>query len=56
LTCELDDFPEEIDVTICSLDQPEAVPPKDHTRSSSQLKWVKLADGLPSYQESRQEE
>src|SRR4029077_6818580 len=32
LICELDDFPEEIDVTICSLDNPEAVPPKDHIR------------------------
>ncbi len=53
--CELDDFPDEIDVTLCSLDNPEAVLPKDHTRTSSRLPWVKLADGLPSYRESRQE-
>ena len=55
LTCELDEFPEEIDVTLCSLDTPAAVRPKDHTWTSSQLPWVKLADGLPSYRESRQE-
>lgn len=55
LTCELDDFPNEIDVTVCSLDHPEAVEPKDHTQTSSQLPWVKLADGLSSYRESRQE-
>lgn len=55
LTCELDDFPEEIDVTICSLDNPEAVLPKDHTWTSNRLPWVKLADGLPLYRESRQE-
>ena len=56
LTCELEDFPDEIDVTLCSLDHPEAVTPKDHTRTSSQLPWIKLADELPSYRESRQEE
>ena len=54
LTCELDEFPEEIDVTLCSLDNPEAVRPQDHTWTSSQLTWIKLADGLPSYLESRQ--
>ena len=55
LTCELDEFPDEIDVTLCSLDHAEALAPKDHTRTSSQLPWIKLADGLPSYHESRQE-
>jgi len=37
------------------LDNPEAVLPKDHTWTSSKLTWVRLADGLPSYRESRQE-
>ena len=35
------------------LDDPNAVPPKDHTRTSSKLSWVKLADGLPEYRERR---
>jgi hypothetical protein len=54
LTFACDDLPDEIDVTTCSLDNPEELPPRDHTRTSSKLSWVKLADQLPDYQESRQ--
>lgn len=46
---------DEIDITTCSLEDPEAVPPRDHTRTSSMLRWVKLSDGLPCYEESRHE-
>ena len=55
LTFAHEDFPGEIDVTTCSLDDPDALPPKDHSRASSKLSWVKLADQLPEYRESRQE-
>jgi hypothetical protein len=55
LTFEHEDFPNEIDVTTCSLDDPNVLPPKDHTWTSSKLRWLKLADGLPAYQQSRQE-
>lgn len=55
LTFKHEDFADEIDVTTCSLDDPNAVPPIDHTRTCSKLNWVKLADQLPEYQESRQE-
>ena len=44
---------DEIDLTTCSLDNPEALPPRDHTRTSSKLGWVQLADRLPQYPESR---
>lgn len=44
---------DEIDVTICSLDNPEALAPKDHTWTIRRLSWVKLADGLPSYEQDR---
>src|SRR5688572_23924616 len=54
LTFEFDDLPDEIDVTTCSLDNPEGLPPRDHTHTSSKVSWVKLADRLPDYQESRQ--
>ena len=54
LTFEHEDFLDEIDVTTCSLDDPERVPPKDHTHTSSKLSWVKLSDQLPEHQESRQ--
>ena len=53
LTCELDDFPLEVDVTTCSLDNPDLLPPRDHTQISSKLPWITLAGGLPAYRESR---
>jgi hypothetical protein len=56
LTFEHEDFPDEIDITTCSLDAPDVLHPKDHTDVSRKLGWVKLADQLPKYQESRQEE
>ena len=46
-------FPDEVDVTICSLERPESMPPKDHTRTSSKLPWVILGDDLPVFPESR---
>lgn len=53
LTFQHDDRLEEIDVTTCSLDDPELVRPRDHSRISSKLGWVKLGDGLPEYREAR---
>jgi hypothetical protein len=55
LTFEREDFLDEIDVTTCSLDDSEGLPPRDHTHASSKLSWVKLADQLPKHPESRQE-
>jgi hypothetical protein len=54
LTFQSRHFPDEIDVTTCSLDDPESVPPQDHTRTSAQLSWVKLGDGLPRFAEGRE--
>ncbi len=51
LTFESARFPDETDVTIGSLDDPEQVPPRDHTRAATKLTWVKLSDGLPVYPE-----
>jgi hypothetical protein len=53
LTFQSEDSPEDIDVTSCSLDDPDAVPAKDHTRTSSKLRWIELGDGLPAYRETR---
>ena len=53
LTFESSQTPGEIDVTICSLDEPGRLPPKDHTRTSARLAWVSLCDGLPAYAEAR---
>jgi hypothetical protein len=53
LTFEHDDVPDQIDVTTCSLDDPERLPPEDHTRTSSKLTWINFADGLPEHREAR---
>jgi hypothetical protein len=47
--------PDDIDVTTCSLEDPEVLPPRDHTRTASRLRWVTLADGLPAYPGARPE-
>jgi hypothetical protein len=56
LTFESERYPDEIDVTTCSLDDPETVPPRDHTRTSSRLSWIRLADGLPEFREARSDD
>ncbi|HQS14645.1 GFA family protein [Reyranella sp.] len=53
LTFRSDDHGDEIDVTTCSLDEPERLPPKSHTWRASGLSWIRSADGLPAYREKR---
>ena len=56
LTFQNADLPDEIDITTCSLDDPNDVPPLDHTRVAGRLSWVHLADGLREYAGLRSEE
>ena len=44
-------YPDEIDIATASLDDEGAVTPEFHIWTRSQLPWVKLADGLPTYPE-----
>lgn len=44
---------DEVDVTACSLDDPEAVPPEDHTFVRSALGWARGEDGLPRFPAER---
>ncbi len=53
LTFRLDASPDEIDVTVCSLDDPGALVPEDHTQTATMLAWVRLADGLPRHEHER---
>ena len=46
-------YPDELDIATCTLDDPAAAPPEFHIWTSSQVAWVKLADGLPAYPERR---
>lgn len=48
-----DDTPGEQDLTLCSLDTPELLAPRDHTFTSERLPWVVIADGLPRYPSTR---
>ena len=45
--------PGEVDVTTCSLDDPERLPPRDHTQTGTALSWVVLGDALPSFRGAR---
>jgi hypothetical protein len=46
-------YPDEIDITTGSLDDPEQVRPDAHTYVASGLTWVRMADGLPAYPDKR---
>jgi len=49
ITFENAAFPDEIDVTTCSLDHPALVPPVDHTFAADKVDWIVLCDGLPCH-------
>jgi hypothetical protein len=49
------DTPESIDITACSLDNPERIVPEDHVWIDRMLPWVKLGDGLPRFHKSRRD-
>jgi len=51
LTFEADFLPGLVDVTVGSLDDPGALPPRMHIWDDSRLAWVQLADGLPRHRE-----
>ncbi|RYH64892.1 MAG: GFA family protein [Alcaligenaceae bacterium] len=52
LTFKADDLPE-IDVTTCSLDMPEALPPEDQTFVRSRLQWLSAIPDLPEHDSVR---
>lgn len=53
LTYQNERWPEEIDIATGALDDPDAVPPADHTFVRSRLRWMTLDDGLPRFQTTR---
>jgi hypothetical protein len=53
LTYVHDDFPAAVDVTTCSLDDPDAFPPADHTWTSHGLGWTSAVDRLPAHPRAR---
>jgi hypothetical protein len=53
LTYQRAELPGSIDVTVGSMDDPEALSPEDHTWTESRLSWISLGDGLPAYPRER---
>jgi hypothetical protein len=49
----LRDEPDHMDVTLASLDDPEAVRPSYHIWTASRIGWFDTADDLPRYPENR---
>jgi hypothetical protein len=49
LLCHEADSPKYMDVSIASLDTPEAVPPTSHIWTVSRVAWFDTADHLPRY-------
>lgn len=45
---------DEVDVTVCSFDDPAVVRPADHTWVEDRLPWIRLADDLPHHTRERQ--
>jgi hypothetical protein len=43
----------EVDVTVCSFDDPAMVTPSDHIWVEDRLPWIRLADNLPTYEQKR---
>ena len=43
-----------IDITTCSLDDPNLFPPTHHSWLGDDLSWIHFGDGLPTFKESRQ--
>ena len=42
-----------LDVTTCTLDDPDAFPPTHHSWLDHDLAWVRFGDGLPTFGEFR---
>lgn len=53
LTYVHDDYPQGVDVTVCSFADPTRFTPADHTWNSHRLAWLHVNDHLPAHPEAR---
>jgi len=54
LTYRNDGYAQELDVQTCTLDDPEAASPRDHTFASQRVSWMRV-DDMPAFPRSRGE-
>jgi hypothetical protein len=55
LVFRMHSLPQEVDVTLASLDDPERIVPEDHIWTRRQIGWIHLDDRLPRYPGNREE-
>lgn len=48
-----DETPDSLDITLGSLDGPEAIAPQEHLWTESAVPWLPIADNLPRHKRSR---
>jgi hypothetical protein len=53
LTYEHSDSEGSVDITTCSLDDPELFPPTHHSWLTDDIAWIRFGDGLPTFREWR---
>lgn len=53
LTYRHESYGDAVDITTCSLDEPERFPPTHHSWLSHDIAWVKFGDGVPGFPEFR---
>ena len=49
LTFESERYANEVHITVGSLDDPEALPPRGHVFTEEQISWLHIEDGLPRF-------
>ena len=49
LAYETEQRPDDIDLYVCSLDDPSAVTPQSHVHEAERLPWFEIQDDLPRY-------
>lgn len=55
LTYRSSEAAESIDVTTCSFDEPDALPPTHHSWLQDSISWIRFGDGLPTHRRTSNE-
>ncbi len=56
LTYQSERYPDEVHITVGSLDNPEEVPPRGHVFTEEQISWLHIEDGLPRFAKTGRDE
>ena len=56
LTFESERYPNEVHITVGSLDDPDDLPPQAHVFTEEQIAWLHIEDGLPRFAKTGSDE